>query len=280
MVSSMDLFERKKKFLICVDSDGSAMDTMNIKHSQCFGPCMVKEWNLGQWKLPILKRWNEINLYSATRGVNRFKGLAIALREIDQQYTSIPDVMDLVNWVDKSDTLSNSALQKIANERKSECLKKALRWSEQVNHEINEIDEKNKKPFDGVAEALAIAASVADIVVVSSANRDALEKEWYEHKLLQNVDLILAQDSGSKQSCIAALLKKGYERDHVLMVGDAPGDQEAAQSNGVCFYPILARKESESWHEFGTVALEHFRSGNYSCYEPKKIDEFWSNLSN
>ncbi len=78
-----------KSYLICVDSDGCAMDTMTVKHVKCFGPCMVEEWNLQKWAEPILNRWNEMNLYSMTRGINRFKGLAAALTEIDRQYTSV-----------------------------------------------------------------------------------------------------------------------------------------------------------------------------------------------
>ena len=38
-------FNKSKDFLICVDSDGCIMDTMDIKHFKCFGPCMVKEWD-------------------------------------------------------------------------------------------------------------------------------------------------------------------------------------------------------------------------------------------
>lgn len=44
-------FEKKHDYLICVDSDGCAMDTMDIKHFRCFGPCMVEEWGLEQWEI-------------------------------------------------------------------------------------------------------------------------------------------------------------------------------------------------------------------------------------
>ncbi len=43
-------FARKNEYLVCVDSDGCAMDTMDIKHINCFGPCMIDEWGLGQWR--------------------------------------------------------------------------------------------------------------------------------------------------------------------------------------------------------------------------------------
>ena len=76
MSSAPQDFIKKHDYLICVDSDGCAVDTMDIKHFRCFGPCMVEEWNLQEWKDAILERWNEINLYSLTRGINRFLGLS------------------------------------------------------------------------------------------------------------------------------------------------------------------------------------------------------------
>ena len=88
-------YVKRNDFLICVDSDGCAMDTMNIKHFRCFGPCMVAEWGLEPWREAILERWNEINLYTMTRGINRFKGLAKALREIQETYCEIEELETL-----------------------------------------------------------------------------------------------------------------------------------------------------------------------------------------
>ena len=56
-MSIFDTFERKHDYLVCVDSDGCVMDTMNCKHFHCFGPCMVTEWDLEEWKEEILDRW-------------------------------------------------------------------------------------------------------------------------------------------------------------------------------------------------------------------------------
>ena len=46
MMNSLEKFKKKKDFLICIDSDGCAMDTMDIKHIKCCGPCMINQWNL------------------------------------------------------------------------------------------------------------------------------------------------------------------------------------------------------------------------------------------
>ena len=39
-------FKPKHKFFLAVDSDGSAFDSMEIKHKECFIPNIIKYWNL------------------------------------------------------------------------------------------------------------------------------------------------------------------------------------------------------------------------------------------
>lgn len=271
-------FTPAKAWLVCVDSDGCAMDTMDIKHFRCFGPCMVEEWNLQKWEKPILERWNEINLYSMTRGVNRFKGLAMALTEINRTYCPIEGVEELAQWVQSAPELSNRAVEQAAATAKGPCLAKALAWSQKVNAAIDALPESEKKPFPGAAEGLEAAHAVADVAVVSSANREAVEEEWARCGLLDKVDVVCCQDTGSKADCIAALLGKGYAPDHVVMVGDAPGDKTAAEKNGVWFYPILVRHEAESWRELASEGLERFRQDDFAPYVETKGQQFEQNL--
>ncbi|MDO4321312.1 MAG: HAD hydrolase-like protein [Lachnospiraceae bacterium] len=279
MASVFDRFEKNKEYLICVDSDGCAMDTMNSKHIKCFGPCMVEEWGLKEWEEAILARWNDINLYTMTRGINRFQGLLKALKEIDGQYVPIEGLDDLEQWVENTPELSNGSLKKEIERTGSAVLKKALRWSEAVNTSIQMLDEKDKQPFAGVKEALSHAHRFADIAIVSSANLQAVMEEWDVHGLLEHTDIVLAQDAGSKAYCIGELLKKGYEKDKVLMTGDAPGDYKAAQSNGVFYYPILVRHEAESWAEFKETAVSRLSGGSYEgAYQQEKVDAFLRNL--
>lgn len=277
MAETLEHFKPTKAYLICVDSDGCAMDTMDIKHSQCFGPCMVEEWGLGQWAKPILARWNEINLYTMTRGINRFKGLALALWEIDRQYTRIDGILALKAWADTAPELSNAALEEKVREGCHPVFQKALFWSRAVNTAIQALPDSSKNPFPGALEGLAAAHRFADVAVVSSANREAVEEEWKRCRLLDHVDLLCCQDSGGKAYCISELKKKGYAPDHILMVGDAPGDKTAAENSGVYYYPILVRHESESWKEFRDTALEKFRTG-YLPYGEEKARVFVENL--
>ena len=281
-MSVFDSFEKKHEYLICVDSDGCVMDTMNCKHFNCFGPCMVTEWGLEEWKDAILERWNVINLFSMTRGINRFKGLAMALGEIDKQYKSIPGVKALQHWADTAPALSNDGVGKAAAEaadpEAKTIFEKALSWSKAVNAAIVKLDEALKVPYAGAKEGLMAAHTFADVAMVSSANRDAVEEEWGKFGLLTYTDIVLAQDIGSKAACIAEMMKFGYDPGKVLMVGDAPGDSDAAKKNGVYYYPILVNHEKESWDEAINVAFGKLQSGDYAPYGEEKQRQFLRNL--
>ena len=282
MGNILDDFKKNKDFLICVDSDGCAMDTMDIKHIKCFGPCMIKEWNLEKWKDSILDRWNEINLYTMTRGINRFKGLAIALLEIDSKYKKIDGINEFIRWTNETTELSNEALELEIERNISDniCIKKALEWSRAVNKSINLLKDEEKNPFKGVKEALKKASGFADIAIVSSANRQAVLEEWEKHDLLQYVDIVLTQDIGSKAFCIGNLTEKGYSRDNILMVGDALGDYNAAKLNEVLYYPILVKRENESWTRFYNEIINKFIEKTYKkLYQDEVILEFKENLS-
>ena len=281
-MSIFDSFVKKHEYLICVDSDGCVMDTMNCKHFHCFGPCMVTEWGLEEWKDEILKRWNEINLFSMTRGINRFKGLAIALSEIHEKYKPITGIAYLQRWADTAPALSNDSVAAAA--ANAECddaktvLEKALSWSKAVNASIVALPEELKIPYAGAKEGLAAAHTFADVAMVSSANRDAVEEEWGKFGLLEHTDIVLAQDIGSKAACIAQMLKFGYDRRKVLMIGDAPGDCDAAEKNNVWYYPILVNHEKASWDEAISTAFSKLQSGEYAEYEVQTKKEFLANL--
>ena len=277
-MSALDDFTRKQRFAVCVDSDGCAMDTMNIKHFRCFGPCMVKEWGLQRWEKPILDRWNVINLFSLTRGINRFKGLAMALGEINAQYTPIDGIEALQAWADSAPELSNDAVEKEAF--RHPIFQKALAWSRAVNRSIEALPPEEVKPFEGVKEALAAAHTQADVVVVSSANPEAVRKEWQRFGLLDHVDLICTQEMGSKAYCIRRLAEKGYAPEEILMCGDAPGDEAAAAENRVLYFPILVRHEAESWMQFVSEALPRFLGGAYAGeYQEEQLRRFRDNLN-
>lgn len=276
-MSVLTNFKKNKDFLICVDSDGCAMDTMNIKHIKCFGPCMIEEWNLKQWQDEILYSWNQVNLYTMTRGINRFKGLAAALAEVNAKYTPIDGVVALVDWAEHAPELSNNAVEKMIPE--NPIFEKALNWSIRVNEEIEALPKEDIKPFEGVKEALEKLHEKCDVAVVSSANPEAVKAEWDRYGLTEHVDILCTQDMGSKAHCISELLKKGYRVNNVLMCGDAVGDMQAAAVNGVLYYPICVNHEKESWAKITKEPYEKFIAGSYEGpFQNKLTEKFVSNL--
>jgi len=64
----------------------------------------------------------------------------------------------------------------------------------------------------------------------------------------------------------------------VVMIGDAPGDCDAAGKNGVHYYPILVNHEKESWDEAIAVAFGKLQSGEYAPYGAEKKQAFLRNL--
>ena len=257
-----DSFRKDHDYLICVDSDGCVMDTMNCKHFHCFGPSLTVEWGLEEWEDTILRRWTDINLLQMTRGIRRFKALALILDEVDQRYTRIPGVKTLKAWANSADTLSNEMLAAAIEAEEDPdgklCLQKALNWSLTVNEEIAKLPDALRKPFAGVRAALADAARYADIVVVSGANSEAVEGEWERHGLMPYASSVHSQDSGSAEYCITRLISMGYDPNNVLMIGDAPEDLETARHTGIHFYPIVVNWEEECWEAFTEEALQLF----------------------
>ena len=63
------------------------------------------------------------------------------------------------------------------------------------------------------------------------------------------------------------------------MVGDAPGDEKAAFKNGVKFYPIITKKENESWKKLREIVFDDLLDGKFDQdYQNKLLDEFHNSL--
>lgn len=279
MNMNVQTFQKINDLLICVDSDGCAMDTMDVKHKEAFGPAAVAIWGLEDFQDVFLKTWNEINLYTRTRGINRFKGVVQTFAALEAKGMKMPDISRFKKWTEETTELSNPALERAIAKTGDEQLKQALAWSHAVNQTIEDKLAGQDRPVTGAKEGLEAAAAVADVAIVSSANEEAVLDEWNRHGLSEHVDILLGQDAGTKSYCISQL-KSLYPTEQMLMVGDAFGDLDAALQNGVRFYPILVGKEAESWARFRTEALPRMESGDFDeSYQQALIQEFYANLS-
>jgi len=130
-------------------------------------------------------------------------------------------------------------------------------------------------PFPCVRESLAFLADKADMLVVSATPVEALVREWEEHDLARYVRFIAGQEMGTKAQHLDLAAGEKYAPDHVLMIGDAPGDRKAAQANKSLFYPINPGHEEVSWQRFYEEGLHKLLAGEYAgAYEAGLIAEF------
>lgn len=257
----------KKKFLVCIDSDGCAFDTMEIKHKECFCPAYINYFGLQPVSKYARDAWDFANLYSRYRGIHRLRSLLKALEvlgereEVKQRSFAPPAMKELRAYIDEGRPLSNSGLEAyLAEHPESEEIRNVLAWSVNVNDRVAELV-RNVPPFPHVRESLEKLSQYADIVIVSATQQLALEREWGENGLLPLIYAVKGQESGNKKEIIASLMSE-YGEGHVLMIGDAPGDCEAAHANGALFYPICPDREAQSWADF-EKNMEAFLNGTY-----------------
>ena len=279
-------FEPKHKFFVGIDSDGCAFDSMGIKQRECFCPWMIAYFGLQPvaWAARQCKEFAD--LFSKTRGGNRHKTIKRILTEllpshpmVKSRNFKVPQFPHYFEWVDDPDSLlSNDGLKQAIDaadnpDAKSQ-MEYILKWSQHVNRAVKDIV-KDVPPFPFVRECLEKMVPLADIIVVSGTPGEALTREWQEHDIAKYVEVIAGQEMGKKAEHLDYATKGKYEENHVLMIGDAPGDMKAAKANDALFYPINPGDEEKSWQRFHDEGFDKFINGQYAgSYEEKVIAEF------
>jgi len=267
-------------FFVGIDSDGCAFDTMEIKHKECFIPNIIKHWDLQ----PVSKYAREaaefVNLYSKWRGINRWPALLMVFDlladrpEVQRRGVQPPEVPTLRQWAETEKALANPALKAAVERTGDPVLRRALAWSEAVNAAIEDMVH-GVPPFPFVCETLQALADRADVMVVSATPGEALRREWAEHEIDRYCAVIAGQEMGSKADHLRLGAHGKYPADHVLMIGDAPGDLIAARANGFLFFPVNPGSEDASWQLFYEEAMGRFLAATYAGeYEARLIAEF------
>ena len=283
-------FRPKHEFFIGIDSDGSAFDTMGIKQRECFCPWLISCFGLE----PVVEAVRECkefaDLFSKTRGANRHKTNKRIIAELLPEHPltkargfEVPQYPYYFAWIDEpksllSDDGLKQAIENATNPAAKKELQLALDWSEHVNRTIEETVQ-NMPPFPFVRESLEQIQPIADVIVVSGTPKETLKREWQEHDIAKFTEVIAGQEMGTKTQHLEYATKGRYEKNNVLMIGDAPGDMKAAKANDSLFYPINPGNEIESWKRFHDEAFDKFISGEYAGeYEEKLIAQFDSYL--
>jgi phosphoglycolate phosphatase-like HAD superfamily hydrolase len=276
----LDNFQKQHEFLIGIDSDGCAFDTMEIKHKECFIPNTIKYFNLQAISKYAREAAEFVNLYSKWRGINRFPALTMTLDllmerpEVQARGVQIPQAQGIRDWIERETKLGNPVLKAEVERTGDADLKQALEWSTAVNATVADMVH-GVPPFPYVRDSLEKLSSVADMIVCSATPNEALTKEWEEHSIGKYVAGICGQEAGSKKETLGQASNAGYAKGKVLMIGDAPGDMEAAKAVGALFYPINPGAEEASWERFFKTACDRFLNGEYAGeYEKQLIAEF------
>src|SRR6266487_6195569 len=98
-------FKPTKPFFVGIDSDGCIFDSMEIKHKECFTPMFIKHFQLQAVSKYARECWDFVNLYSKTRGANRFPALVRALNllgqrpEVQARKVQVADTRALEEWI-------------------------------------------------------------------------------------------------------------------------------------------------------------------------------------
>jgi len=286
----LEEFNPQHDFFVGIDSDGCVFDTMGIKQRECFCPWMIGYFGLQGVALAARECKEFADLFSKTRGANRHITSKRIISELLPNHPmvkyrnfKVPQYPHYFKWVeDPNSLLSNDglkiAIEKASNEEEKKELEHALAWSEKVNQSVKEIV-KNIPPFPKVRESLEKLSSKADMIVVSSTPAEALQREWKEHNIAEHMAVIAGQEMGKKKEHLKMAANGRYKEDHILMIGDAPGDLKAAKANNALFYPIIPGKEVKAWERFYEEGIDKFLNGEYKgAYEQELIDEFDKSL--
>lgn len=282
---ALHAFTPQHDYLVCIDSDGCAFDTMGIKQRECFCPWMIPAFGLQ----PVAEAARECkefaDLFSKTRGANRHVTIKRILIELLPEHPvvqsrgfAVPQYPAYFAWIENPDSLLSNeglsaAIEAETDSAAKQELEAILEWSERVNWAVGEIV-KGIPPFPGVRDSLQRIQGQADVVVVSATPLEALLREWAEHNIEQYTALICGQEMGTKREHIA-VLGHTYPRENILMVGDAPGDLRSAQANDVLFFPIIPGDEDASWNTFVGEGLDQFFAGTYrGSYEQNLLEQF------
>lgn len=278
--NALSAFAPSHEFFVGIDSDGCVFDSMEIKHKECFAPMFIKHFGLQPVSRYAREVWEFVNLYSKSRGINRYPALSNALDllgrrgEVQARGAKVPSPDPLDAWMASQPRHTQEMLRREVESGGDEFLARVLEWSAAVDRQIEDIV-RGVPPFPGVRQCLESLRGRADAMVISQTPVAALEREWAEHDLARFVAQIAGQEMGTKKDHLRQAAAGKYSSRRILMIGDAPGDFTAARTIDALFYPIIPGREEQSWQRLAEEALEVFFSDQYAGeYEADLLREF------
>lgn len=116
-VSQLKNLPRQHDFFIGFDSDGCVFDSMELKHKECFCPAVIKHMGCQSVSKAAREVWEFVNLYSKTRGCNRFYAIQYFCDQLRKRADvkargfQPPELKELHAWAEQETMLGNPALE-------------------------------------------------------------------------------------------------------------------------------------------------------------------------
>ncbi len=257
------------KTFVGLDSDGCVVDTMASKQHLFLQPMLIQAFGLEPLAAVYHQCADFVNLYSATRGITRFRAICMNLQYFNQHpetlaagFPPVPTA-DLEAFLDSGLPPSGDALTEWLKSHPSAMLETLLKWHHDVNNAI--LDSGAIFPaYEGAKAALRMMKAQSETAIVSQSPERVLRQDWGSHGLLDLVDHVAGQELGDKVTQLTKLTRGRFDPSCVMMVGDASGDLNAARGFGCRFFPIVPGHEEASWTTFVETIYPAFQAGQYT----------------
>ena len=278
----------EKNYFVGIDSDGTVFNSMELKHKDCFVGCLIRAFSLASIAHEVHIVWNYVNIFSMTRGTNRFKALILTfdylskMESVKKSKINIPKLNSIRNWLISNKPLTNEILKEIilnSSGNEKTYLENTFIWSENVNETVKKTV-FNLPPMTGALNAMSKIKKFADVVVISNTPLKTLNREWSENNIESNVLYIGGQETGTKTEMLNAVAKHKYKSENILIIGDSLGDLNAAKNINALFFPILPLIEEKSRELFNQKGFQNFLDGSFrGQFEDNLIEKFHLTLN-
>ncbi len=254
--------------LVGIDSDGCVFDSLPVKLHNHVVPLVIRWWGLEPVAALVRQHADRINRFSAARGGNRFPNLILLFEalaaepEVRRSRLALPDLAALRRFCESGAALGNAALAAAVDREPDHELRRVLEWSRALSHDIDTRMDP-VPPFVWARRSLERMARSSDLVVISQTPEAAIRREWRQHGLDRLVGGIAGQEQGRKARQLEQANGGRYAAVRMLMIGDAPGDFQAAAESGALFFPVLPGDEEASWRQFHDEAYPRFLAGTF-----------------
>ena len=214
---------------------------MEIKHKECFIPNFINHYGLQGVSKYAREAAEFVNLYSKSRGINRFPALVEQLDWLRRRSGSEiarrrrAAAQGLVDWIERESKLGNPTLEKAIAEtgrRRFEKSVGVVAWPS--TNRSPKWSAACRRSRTCVSAWNAQGPGRHDRLLANALRRTRGGMERARPRPIRCRDL----RSGGCQQKGSVGHSQAISAEPTLMIGDAPGDYKAAVANKCLFFPI------------------------------------------